>query len=51
MRTVCNMGGGGGLKIGKNAYVINGRPLRDIIKPIPAPSGKQRENRPVGVSM
>ena len=25
MRTVCNRGGGG-LKIGKNAYVINGRP-------------------------
>ena len=26
MRTVCNRGGGGVQKSGKNAYVINGRP-------------------------
>ena len=28
MRTVCNRGGGGSKKSGKNAYVIIGRPLR-----------------------
>ena len=29
MRTLCNraVGGGGGVKFGENAYVINGRPL------------------------
>ena len=30
MRTVCNRGGGGVQKSGKNAYVINGRPPGEI---------------------
>ena len=28
MHTLCNRGGGGVYNSGKNAYVINGRPLR-----------------------